>query len=61
MNTPNSHAPDLTVVYEDAGTGRLTASIPGTISWGPTQPAQGQRACVSPWASHDARPALYTE
>jgi len=31
---------DFTVVYEDAGAGRLTATIPalpGTISWGPTQ------------------------
>jgi predicted RNase H-like HicB family nuclease len=39
MSKPND-AIDLTVVYEDAGTGRLTATIPalpGTISWGPTQ------------------------
>jgi predicted RNase H-like HicB family nuclease len=39
MSKPND-AIDLTVVYEDAGAGRLTASIPvvpGTISWGPTQ------------------------
>jgi hypothetical protein len=38
MSKPND-AIDLTVVYEDAGAGRLTASIPalpGTISWGPT-------------------------
>src|SRR3954468_12556681 len=40
MSKPNDHALDLTVVYEDAGAGRLTASIPavpGTISWGPAQ------------------------
>jgi predicted RNase H-like HicB family nuclease len=39
MSKPND-AIDLTVVYEDAGAGRLTASIPvvpGTISWGRTQ------------------------
>jgi predicted RNase H-like HicB family nuclease len=39
MSEPDA-AIDLTVVYEDAGTGRLTATIPalpGTISWGPTQ------------------------
>src|SRR3954447_3495260 len=39
MSKPND-AIDLTVVYEDAGAGRLTATIPalpGTISWGPTQ------------------------
>jgi hypothetical protein len=39
MSRPND-AIDLTVVYEDAGAGRLTASIPavpGTISWGRTQ------------------------
>jgi hypothetical protein len=40
MSKPNDDALDLTVVYEDAGAGRLTATIPalpGTISWGPTQ------------------------
>jgi len=39
MSKPND-AIDLTIVYEDAGAGRLTASIPvapGTISWGRTQ------------------------
>jgi hypothetical protein len=39
VSKPND-AIDLTVVYEDAGAGRLTASIPvvpGTISWGRTQ------------------------
>jgi hypothetical protein len=39
MSKPND-AIDLTVVYEDAGASRLTASIPvvpGTISWGRTQ------------------------
>jgi predicted RNase H-like HicB family nuclease len=39
MSKPND-AIDLTVVYEDAGAGRLTATLPalpGTISWGPTQ------------------------
>jgi hypothetical protein len=39
MSKPND-AIDLTVVNEDAGAGRLTATIPalpGTISWGPTQ------------------------
>jgi hypothetical protein len=38
MSKPND-AIDLTVVYEDAGAGRLTATLPalpGTISWGPT-------------------------
>jgi predicted RNase H-like HicB family nuclease len=40
MSKPNDDALDLTVVYEDAGAGRLTATIPalpGTISWGRTQ------------------------
>jgi hypothetical protein len=40
MSKPNDDALDLTVVYEDAGAGRLTASIPavpGTISWGRNQ------------------------
>jgi predicted RNase H-like HicB family nuclease len=39
MSKPND-AIDLTVVYEDAGAGRLTATLPalpGTISWGRTQ------------------------
>ena len=39
MSKPND-AIELTVVYEDAGAGRLTASIPvvlGTISWERTQ------------------------
>jgi predicted RNase H-like HicB family nuclease len=39
MSTPNDPI-ELTVVYEDAAAGRLTATIPalpGTISWGRTE------------------------
>jgi predicted RNase H-like HicB family nuclease len=47
MSEPDA-AIDLTVVYEDAGASRLTASIPavpGTISWGRTQ-AEARRNIV---------------